>query len=281
LITFFKRSIGIYYEVEPVKIVKMSAYELGCRPRDQFTVISGDLLNVQITSNITSFTSEKRFEKSLTVQELKAKLELICGASSGAMTITVFDKDNKKFCVLEDGNALFGSFPVDDGMRLHVEDSSKSKGEFENVNSVEKFELDKEEYSKRSDTVQAYLKKNKLGKYNEEEMAALAKEKEQREEEEKRIVSEKGIVEGARAQVTIQGAGGVRRGTVRFVGSVHFQPGTWVGVEYDEPLGKNDGSVGGQRYFTCQQKYGGFVKPNTVEVGDFPEEDLDLSDGEM
>ena len=74
------------------------------------------------------------------------------------------------------------------------------------MTKVEKFELGKEEYSKRTDTVQvsffpqhkvvltyvsplqAYLKKNKLGKYNEEEMAALAKEKEEREAAEKKMV---------------------------------------------------------------------------------------------
>lgn len=189
-------------------------------------------------------------------------------------------KRTKKVCSLEDDNAIFGSHHVDDGMRLHVEDSSKTRGEFENTDKVEKFELGKEEYSKRTDTVQAYLKKNKLGKYNEEEMAALAKEKEEREAAETKMVEEKGIVEGARAEIVIQGSG-KRRGTVRFVGQVHFQPGTWVGIQYDEPTGKNDGSVGGTRYFTCQDKYGGFVRPATVEVGDFPEEDLDFSDGEM
>ncbi|CAK9113924.1 Dynactin subunit 1 (150 kDa dynein-associated polypeptide) (DAP-150) (DP-150) (p150-glued) [Durusdinium trenchii] len=58
-------------------------------------------------------------------------------------------------------------------------------------------------------------------------------------------------------------------GTVRFTGATDFAPGEWVGVELDEPKGKNDGSVQGKRYFTCNDKHGIFCKATFLQ----PEEE--------
>jgi len=245
-----------------------------------YTVVTASMVDVFITSNIATFTSQKKFDKALTIASLKDKLEMITGGSAGYIKLSVTDKNNKPVCKLEDDHALLGSFPIDDGFTIHVEDNSKQTGEFENTAGVEKFELSKEEYSSKTDTVQAYLKRNKMGKYNEEEVANMQKEKEEQDRRDQTRIETCGLTVDARCQVSVPGQL-QRRGTIKYVGKTEFQPGWWIGVQYDEPSGKNDGSVAGKRYFTCPAKYGGFVKPAHVEGGDFPEEDLDLSDGEM
>lgn len=56
------------------------------------------------------------------------------------------------------------------------------------------------------------------------------------------------------------------RGVVRFFGATSFSAGKWVGIELSQPVGKNDGSVKGIPYFTCQPNYGVFVKPSQVKI---------------
>lgn len=58
---------------------------------------------------------------------------------------------------------------------------------------------------------------------------------------------------------------GQRTGVVQFYGKTNFAPGLWLGIELDKPSGKNDGSVGGVRYFSCPSKHGVFAPPSRVQ----------------
>ena len=56
------------------------------------------------------------------------------------------------------------------------------------------------------------------------------------------------------------------QGTVRYLGIIEGTSGAWAGVELDSPNGKNDGTAKGRRYFQCRQKYGTFVRPQTLRL---------------
>ncbi|XP_026528166.1 CAP-Gly domain-containing linker protein 2 isoform X3 [Notechis scutatus] len=57
---------------------------------------------------------------------------------------------------------------------------------------------------------------------------------------------------------------GVKPGIIQYLGETQFAPGQWAGVVLDDPVGKNDGSVGGVRYFECQPLQGIFTRPSKL-----------------
>ncbi|XP_072099444.1 CAP-Gly domain-containing linker protein 2 isoform X5 [Mobula birostris] len=59
---------------------------------------------------------------------------------------------------------------------------------------------------------------------------------------------------------------GVKPGIIQFLGETQFAPGKWAGVVLDEPVGKNDGSVGGVRYFECEPLQGIFTRPSKLAL---------------
>ncbi|EUC46580.1 hypothetical protein COCMIDRAFT_92529, partial [Bipolaris oryzae ATCC 44560] len=57
---------------------------------------------------------------------------------------------------------------------------------------------------------------------------------------------------------------GEQQGIVRYVGPIHVSDGTFVGIELPTPTGKNDGSVRGERYFTCPPGHGLFIRDSSI-----------------
>jgi tubulin-folding cofactor B len=133
-----------------------------------------------------------------------------------------------------------------------------------------------EEYEKKGDSVLAWKKNNQLGRFDPDAPSHEQAKLQAFEAE----IQNKGIEVGQRCRV---GADDDRRGKVMYVGEVDEIPGgagQWVGVMLDEPVGKNDGSLNGKRYWgptPGNAKYGVFVRPERVEVGNWPEID-DLGD---
>jgi len=85
-------------------------------------------------------------------------------------------------------------------------------------------------------------------------------QEEEEEEEEARHLQIGDLVE-VRGEI----GASVRRGRVRYIGPTDFaKDGTWVGVEFEGPVGLNDGSVDGKRYFTCPALHGSFLRPDKL-----------------
>lgn len=232
-----------------------------------------------ITSNASKLKCEKRYPLNITLGQLKDKLVLVTGCDNRTMKLEILDKNDTSIGVLAGDDRLLSSFGLEDGAHIHVTDPTITDGMFDKLDApVETYQISMEEYEKREDSILAWKRRNKLGQFREidpEEVKRAEEERELMERKEKEQAEALSV--GSRCEVRLPSQP-PKRGIIEFIGKTKFKPGYWVGVRYDEPLGRNDGSVNGIRYFICPEKYGVFVKPQYVEAGDFPEYGIDELD---
>lgn len=244
--------------------------------------------------------SERRLASKSALSEVCARIELLSGIPSDSQRLSLWsgrtdDADARPGLVHDfaaDGLSCKASMTLEqcgarDGMGLKVLDTRASdiRHQFgqEEEEKVEKYEMDDEVYAQRqgalpffsslqqvrrshghlfsvADSVLAYKQRMKMGRFGEAAASATSD-----------VNNVPDLPSNAQPGARCEVIEGERRGTIRFVGPTAFAPGTWIGIEYDEPVGKNDGSIKGHRYFSAKPSHGGFVKPDKVDVGAFPE----------
>ena len=226
------------------------------------------------THSILKIRSEKKYSTDMTFHQLQGKIEATTGTPISYQELYIMENGQRKCRLTGNPNQLLSEFPqFGNHVIIHCVDKNPSSKLKElsdaNLSNIEKYEMDDEIYDQRKDSVrkwkQSILKEKVLA--NKDQIEADIKAKEIYEL--KQIELAKNINIDDRCQITQD-----RRGQVKFNGFVKELNGTFIGIELDEPLGKNDGSIKGKRYFTCSNKYGTFIRPELVEVGDFPEEDI-------
>jgi tubulin-folding cofactor B len=208
------------------------------------------------------------------------------------------------------GDALYG---LHRGSEIEIIDARpagmRQSFNFADLSSVEKYQMPESQYEKLDDSVLAWKKRAKLGRFDPSVSQKTAEEMaEERRRADREVIERRQIDVGMRCRV---GRDDARRGVVRFVGEIGGLGGAresgciWIGVELDEPGGRNDGSVlveiaaaaadedengdrdheeeegkgeerqagGGKeekmvRLFECRDRFGVFVRPEKVEVGE-------------
>ncbi|KAK4550673.1 hypothetical protein LTR36_000252 [Oleoguttula mirabilis] len=216
-------------------------------------------------------SSERRVSPSWTITQLKTRLEPITGipASCQRLSLKVASQTPQPIEAQNEDATQLANWPLQTYAEIYVADTRPpgARTNYTDVSAVEKYEMPADEYESRTDSVLAWKKAQKLGRFDpnapsveQQKVAASYRE-----------VEERGIKTGARCRLLPDSD--ARRGEVMYVGDVSEIPGgigAWVGVKLDEPTGKNDGSVKGKRYFECAANCGVVVRPERVEVGEFP-----------
>ncbi|KAF2711004.1 tubulin-specific chaperone-like protein B [Pleomassaria siparia CBS 279.74] len=235
--------------------------------------------DVPIIIASSNSSSERRISPSWSIAHLKSRLEPITGipVHCQRLTLRIGSQDAVPIAADDEEQTQLASFALQPYAEMTVVDTRppSARTDFSDLSMVHKYTMPSSEYETRTDSVLAWKKAQKLGRFDPD--APTIQEQKIRASE--REVEERGITLSSR--IRLLPATDARRGTVSYIGPIPEIPGigSWIGVTLDEPTGKNDGSVKGNKYFECDSNHGVFVKPERCEVGDFPV--LDLGDEDM
>ncbi|KAF2491830.1 hypothetical protein BU16DRAFT_585013 [Lophium mytilinum] len=237
--------------------------------------------DVPILITSANSSSERRVTPSWSIAHFRTRLEPITGipASAQKLSLRVGSQDAIAIEAADEDTTQLAAFPLQAYAEIHVVDTRppSARTDFSDVSAVAKYTMPSTEYETRSDSVLAWKKAQKLGRFDpdapsieEQKIRALERE-----------VEERGLATSTR--IRLLPATDARRGTIRFIGPVPELPGLgpWVGVALDEPTGKNDGSVKGVRYFEAGKNKGAFVRPERCEPGEWEELGVEGEDEEM
>ncbi|KAF2398172.1 tubulin cofactor B [Trichodelitschia bisporula] len=211
-------------------------------------------------------SAERRVTPSWTISHFKTRLEPVTGIPPGCQRLVLRGATGAADVPIEaaDEDAVtLERWALAPYAEIYVNDTRPpgARPDFTDVSRVEKFELAPEAYEARTDSVLAWKKKAQLGRFDPNAPSIEA----QKVANVEREIEERGIKLGAR---------------VRMLPDSDRAP--WLGVRLDEPVGRNDGSAGGVKYFDAGGPKGGvFVRPERVEVGDFGVLGLDEGDEEL
>jgi len=235
-------------------------------------------------------SAERRITPTWTISQLKSRLEPITGIppSSQSLRTKPLSSGPTTWIALAPDTALVGAraFGLSKGCEIEVLDTrpAGARANFADTSGVDKYVMPADKYEALDDSVLAWKRRAKLGRFDPEakSLEQLVGERRAHDVEQIRV---KGVEVGLRCRVN---GSDERRGRVRYVGEIEGLGGdreagcVWVGVEFDEPVGRNDGSVevvvAGEdgkkgrevkRVFQCKGKnYGAFARPEKVEVGE-------------
>lgn len=251
----------------------------------QNRAVSTLLLNVTHSNlKVTRFL-ELRVDSSLTVYDLKDKLYTHCGTKQDFMTLLIRSSEKGPIrAELSNENMTLASYGVVSGDWLYVLDadphSASANGWLEDTSLVKKYEVSEEKYNASTNTYRAYKRRMREKNPNWSMTSELAKKLNAKNRPSVDTSDEPPRVKvGDRCEVNPGG----KRGEVCYLGRQlkGLPEGWWIGVRFDEPVGRNDGTVKGVKYFDAQMGYGGLARPSNVNVGDFPVLDDFDSDDEI